>query len=533
MFWASYPDEVKAVIRFINLHKVKVNRSAVNIVLQGHPDYPSLLCISDSLRKWKIPNAAGKINPSQIDELPTPFLAVNPGAGTPILVVNEVTSETVKYYAGNYKIPLIKSQNEFISEWNGFYLLAEPSLESGEKDFYLNRRKALLKLLLPFSSILLCISFSFYLLNVNISNQFSLNKLELIIQYSSLLSGTLVCSLLLWYEIDRNNPLLQNVCSGITKGNCTAILTSRAAKLFSWLSWSEVGFFYFLGGLLALIFFPANFITPVLTLLALPYTVFSIYYQWKIAKQWCILCLLVQLLLLLGAANVLNNGLFVPSFTFTISDIVKTICLYLLPVLTWFSLKPFLLQLQDAKNTRKIFSRLKFNKDVFYTLLQKQKQITVSTEGLGIDLGESKVQNTLIKVCNPYCGPCSQSHSKIETLLNECDNLKVKIIFNIPDKDTLPHFKLVTHFLATAEKENQEQIKMVLDGWYLPEKKDYASFAAKFPPNERINEQRKKMGAMYTWCSEEEIKVTPTFFLNGHLLPNTYNVEDLKYFLLE
>jgi hypothetical protein len=106
----------------------------------------------------------------------------------------------------------------------------------------------------------------------------------------------------------------------------------------------------------------------------------------------------------------------------------------------------------------------------------------------------------------------------------------VKIIFNTPD--VYPHFKPVTHFLATAEEGNQEKIKQILHGWYLSEK-DYPAFASRYPPNKRINEQRRKVAAMHQWCSGEDIRVTPTFFLNEHQLPNAYSIEDLKYFLLE
>ena len=61
--------------------------------------------------------------------------------------------------------------------------------------------------------------------------------------------------------------------------------------------------------------------------------------------------------------------------------------------------------------------RVKFNTEIFDTLLKKQKQITLPTEGIGIDLGNPEATNTLIKVCNPYCGPCANAHSKIKKLL--------------------------------------------------------------------------------------------------------------------
>lgn len=43
----QYEPNVKATISFLNQLRVKVNNSTVNETLQNHPDWPSMLCISD------------------------------------------------------------------------------------------------------------------------------------------------------------------------------------------------------------------------------------------------------------------------------------------------------------------------------------------------------------------------------------------------------------------------------------------------------------------------------------------------------
>jgi hypothetical protein len=223
---------------------------------------------------------------------------------------------------------------------------------------------------------------------------------------------------LLWYEIDKSNPLLQKVCTGIVKGNSNAILTGKQAKVFSWLSWSEVGFFYFAGSLLTLLFVPNTIILLAwLNMFALPYTMFSVYYQWRVAKQWCVLCLAVQALLVVGAVNVIaSNFLFsLPQFSFLL--IANSLLLFLLPALLWFTIKPYILSLQQAKNTKREYLRIKFNTEIFNTLLKKQKALTIPADGLGINLGNPAATNSIIKVCNPYCGPCAKAHPKIDALL--------------------------------------------------------------------------------------------------------------------
>jgi protein-disulfide isomerase len=49
--------------------------------------------------------------------------------------------------------------------------------------------------------------------------------------------------------------------------------------------------------------------------------------------------------------------------------------------------------------------------------------------------------------------------------------------------------------------------------------------------NGELTQQDDKVNDMKEWCNKTEISFTPTFFVNGHQLPEIYNVSDLKYFL--
>jgi len=531
----QYEPNVKATIAFLKLLKVKANDATVNETLQNDPDWPGLLCISDSFNKWNIPNGAGKIEPNQIDQLPVPFMAYTHHKEYPLSIVTHVTDTTIEVYSKNYSKAIIKNKEEFFKSWTGIYLIAEPDEYSGEKKY----EKNIINSLIPASLFALLIVLSLFSIYNQISNNQIANTRGVYLQYLILLTGAVVTSLLLWYEIDKTNPLLQKVCTGIAKGNCNAILTGRQAKLFSWLSWSEVGFFYFAGGLLVLLFAGSDVANTISILgwfnvLALPYTVFSVYYQWRVAKQWCVLCLAVQALLVLGGINVIANNYLTSFSALSISFLTKTILLYLLPVLLWYVVKPYVLHLQQAKNTKREYLHVKFNTEIFETLLKKQKHISITTEGLGINLGNPEATNTLIKVCNPYCGPCAKAHPKIDKLLEEIPNLKVKIIFTTPNEPEQPAYKPVSHLLAINEQSNSEgDIKLALDDWYLADKKDYDLFATKYPMNGELAKQGYKIKLMERWSKEMEITFTPTIFINGYQIPNAYGIEDLQYFLLE
>jgi ABC-type bacteriocin/lantibiotic exporter with double-glycine peptidase domain len=213
----QFEPNVKATIAFLKLHAVKVNHSTVNETLQNHPDWPSMLCISDSLNKWSVPNAAGKIEPDQIDQLPVPFIAYTYNREYPLAIITEVNNTTVQFYSKNYSNSKTGSRKDFLKSWTGVYLIAEPTKQSGEKDYKQNKRRALFKSLIPFALFILFIILSFVLLYKTINKNtgvLSSNTAGIYFQYLLLFAGVIVTTLLLWYEVDKNNPLLQKVCTG-------------------------------------------------------------------------------------------------------------------------------------------------------------------------------------------------------------------------------------------------------------------------------------------------------------------------------
>ncbi|MBS1510717.1 MAG: hypothetical protein JST86_07755 [Bacteroidetes bacterium] len=127
-----YHANVKAIIVYLKLLKVKVNNTTVDETLQNHPDWPSLLCVSDSLHKWNVPNGAGKVDKEQIDELPVPFIAYTNNIETPLAIVTEVYGSQIKLYSHDYGKPQMTSKDDFFRIWDGIYVISEPHENSGE-----------------------------------------------------------------------------------------------------------------------------------------------------------------------------------------------------------------------------------------------------------------------------------------------------------------------------------------------------------------------------------------------------------------
>jgi hypothetical protein len=97
------------------------------------------------------------------------------------------------------------------------------------------------------------------------------------------------------------------------------------------------------------------------------YIFFSVYYQWKVAKQWCPLCLTVQVVLLLELLwCVVNFWTTENSFSPLIADIasIRIFGLFfcvLLPILAWYGIKPLWVKSKNADLYYSAYKRLQYN----------------------------------------------------------------------------------------------------------------------------------------------------------------------------
>lgn len=514
-------------VQLLKRLKVPVTSTAITEQVENHPDYPSLFSISDSLKSWKVESLALQVEPETLDKLPVPFIAhAGKGAGS-FLLVNSVNG-AVNYIDENGKMRN-KNREEFIRNWSGNVLLAEAGRESGQKDYKAERKKELLDNLRMPAILMISVGLIllYYLFNTNAS------VWSLFLQVIKL-TGVAVTGLILLYELDNFNPLVKQICQAGKNLNCKAVLGSKHAKLFNLVGWGELGFVYFAGGFLYLLLGQDAQLAVLcwLNLAALPYIIFSVLYQWRIARQWCPLCLMVLVLLALeGILCYINYWQDYQPFIFSSKELVPFITSFLLPIFFWTATKKVYMKAINGQQYRKEASQFKYNKEVFYSLLSKQKTVSSPTEGLGITLGNPSATNTIIKVCNPYCGPCSEAHPIIDEILEQIDDVKVQIIFTVANDENSTAAKTVKHLMALSEKGEQGLIYRALNDWYNADKKDYEVFANKYVLNGEVEKQGKKLEAMSAWCNEAEIAFTPTFFINGYQLPGIYRIEDVKHLL--
>jgi uncharacterized membrane protein len=526
---------VQTVSNILDQLNVKSTRRYVEDKVLSHPDHPSLLAIIDTLEKYNIQTLAVKVNYKKLNDLPPPFVVqVKRDKNFLFYVIEHIDSKYIKFRDEfNHKSKIAKEH--FLSIWTGVCLLYEASADSKEEGI---KQKLALK---RFNFFLIgTLSFLFFIwavLGIINSGLVITQKTPFfMIGYFLLkLVGLVVGVMLLWYEVDQFNPVLQKICTDVSnkKLNCNAVLNSKYAKFLGGsISLSLLSFSYFFGTLFFILIngFTESSISllGLLSFLSLPIIILSLFSQAFIIRQWCKFCVAVQVILITECLLIFFGELY--SFSVFNKLLPSLLFLLILPIALWNPFKRLLSKEKEVNLFKRGLAKIKNNKEVFWSLLHQSRKIKNRTQGLGITLKNPKAKHKVIKVCNPYCEPCAQAHPILEELY-ESNRISIQILFIVKESEDYIG-KTVAHFLALDNKgSDQNKIKHCLHEWYNLKQKDFEQFASKHPINGESENQKDKIKRMREWCDLEEVQFTPTLFIDGYALPNEYSIADLKVVL--
>lgn len=244
------------------------------------------------------------------------------------------------------------------------------------------------------------------------------------------------------------------------------------------------------------------------------------------------LCLVIQIVLFINAISIIfflnsNNIQFSSDYTYYY---LLSIVLFLSFVVSVYILIPIIKDARKNKEIEKKWKKLRYNPEIFQALLNKSEKITYPTNNLGIVVGNLNAKNEIIKVCNPYCAPCSNAHPELEQIIKMNNDIKVRIIFTASGEESDIKTAPVQHLLAIQEKSGLNELRQALDDWFLAKEKSYENFAEKYPINGELNNQKDQIIAMRDWCNNMKIRATPTLYINGYEYPEIYRISELKNF---
>jgi len=507
-------DPVNIVAALLKELSVPVTDATIRDSLLSHPNYPSLLCVSDSLEQWGLDTMALEISPSGLSQLPCPFLAHCPTVGDdPYWIVKAAGDDGLICMDGRRRVRPVRFQ-DFCGVWDGKVLVMEKREVYGEADYPVRRRAerwgrmrivmGVLVLLLPMVAAL-----REYLGQGGDGLYFSVLS-------AGNISGVVTTLLLLGYEYGWAGAGLRRWCSLNDKMSCSAVLQSRGAHIWKGVRWGDLGLVYFTGSLVYSLFVAYGGLSPaplvLCNYLAIGYVVFSLFYQGLVVRKWCFLCLLVQGLLLGEGLVALVRGQ--PA---GLADTVSFFTAYAIPGACWILVKPMWVRSMETVVLRRGLNRLKRNVVVFRGLLGEADALRNDPGAVGLVIGDASAGRSLVVVSNPYCAPCGKMHQELERLLENDRRWKVRIIFSIAGQDEHA-VGAVRSFFYASDTGGEAGLRRALHDWYGSMKRGAEGF-----------DGDRRIADMVDWCMKEDIRYTPAVYVEGRRLPEPYDIGDLQF----
>lgn len=273
----SGDNPVVAVANYLLVSNIPVTLPTIKKI-KYHPEYPSLLSISDAFNEWNIENATVNINASQLKEIPYPSIAYLTKGD--FVVLTKLNGHQLTYID-----PAIgeieESLSAFESKWDGIVLLAEPNEKSGEAGYAEKKKQIEIERTSGYllSALLICI----------VACTIPFLAIATLPIYLANLMGGVFTFLLLQKQFGLATDRLDAFCKMGKSTDCDAVINSPRAKIFGF-HLSEIGAWFFLGNTLTITIGDISSVSVssilfILCLLTLPISFLTIYYQAMVIKK--------------------------------------------------------------------------------------------------------------------------------------------------------------------------------------------------------------------------------------------------------
>jgi hypothetical protein len=474
---------LKIVLKELN---IKVSKSVVNS-LKNDLDYPSLVSITNLLAELRVLTVSLLVKKEQLYEIPYPAIAHISKNGGHFVALQKLEDEIIHYVDPD--IGLIKeSLKDFEKKWTGVALLVEANEKSGE-DGYAEKRKH--EVFIQYSDYLIWL-----LVGVLLVVPTVLFPLYTLPSYLLKIVGGVFCFLLLQKQFGTSSKAVAAFCTMGSKSNCDAVILSAGSKLFGIVSLSELGMVYFIGGLLSIMLsafagISTNGFTAVLSIVLLPFTLLSVYYQWQIVKAWCPLCLAVMLIVWLEVFALYPWT----GFSFSTTALIILLISFSLPVVFWLAVRERFIDSFRIPNLERSLSRFTRSDRIFQTVLANQPTVDLENFEHEISIGNSDAPVTITLISNPACGPCAVAHAAVEDLLSRFeDRVKVNFRFtfnaNEPGSEST---RMVRHLIALSLADQAFCMKALSDWYLLGGKRDLKKWLANYAASTKNGQMAKNL----------------------------------------
>lgn len=484
-----------------------------------HPLYPSFRSLAYVLNRLGIDTCLIKTDIEEIKQLPKPLLIEYDGL---FLLLENITDTEVHIVneKNNTEIQPITFLNHF---WSGTALIFDTDRQPVTYTVLDKIRMAFNRSMCHIALGAILIAFICFILRN--AEQFHILNFAYVI---TSIVGIGIGTLFQIQEIDRSNALVNSICHSRrahSKRDCNSILESKDAHFMRLFTWSDFGFLYFLYCLSLLIFMPpsdALVLQIVMSVLAAGYIPYSIYYQWKVAHKWCMLCLMIQGLLFINL-SLSVIGLHSVKYDIDWIRLFTSAALGGFVIMAIFTsikvrLKKYIINKKHARQ----FMTIKYNHEVRSLLLSSQQRI--DTTRLNKIVLNPSGGNTITIIFNTVCNPCINKIRQIMEIFKRKQTIRLELIFLL-DRSDITSVHIAQYMLTIFNNQPNEFIPMLCD------------YISHFPGSSTQLEKYNNIEDKYlqiiaeqdAWCRKNRIGSTPQIFLDGFNLPRIYSIDDIDY----
>lgn len=511
-------DFFSFLFQYLEKEKIPFDKPEFLFQIQSHPNYPSLLAISETLSFFKIENMAARVEFSEIDNMPDRFITLlSENLSVPHFYFIEKKDNS--YFCTKDKNTIEVSKSVLETRWTDMVLLAENrQIEDSLKIEKLEWNWVLLSLFFVLFGATL------FLYGGNLRQHFFLVFPTIGIFLSIAAFNDF---------FGKNSKSLNGFCNKVTSNSCTSIVNHDRWKIFKLFNFIDLSILFFTSQFLGLFILTLSgdsvsffMIQKIILLISLPVILISLYFQKNVEKNWYSICLMtigvVLFEMIYCVLFQMDNFIISYKSVFVFSLVFSTVSF------VWYFFKKILMERKEFKFKANSF---RSNYEIFKILLKQKERISLPYTPIILGNKESKTQITIIT--NPFCGPCKDVHEILDKILEKHEKyLQVKIIFKTDiDIEGVENKKFFRALMGVYFEKGETQFREVLNYWFkVVNVNDWMQFF-------KTEADVEKVEAIYNlqsdWCRENSFSYTPVIFINGYEYPSVYDRENLYFFINE
>ena len=505
---------------FLRIAQVRHTKSYLDNITQTHPNKNNMLGLKQVLDVYGVDTVGVKFDDKASAGLVFPCILHISGG---FVVAKDLHDDTITYVY-NGKV-VTKPVADFCNIWTGYALLPASDFSTAIEPNYISNRKKEVQSKLSRAFIyslpvfVWLIMFATYLPNYSVAI-----GAECALEWI----GLLLCYFLMEKQLFKKSSYGDKVCSAFHLNNCNDVLFSDKSKI-GILSWSEIGFGYFVARLICRIIIPQSQVPLALIgWIAMLYGVWSIWQQTRVLRNFCLLCTLVQVVVwIIGIVDICISPFDNIIISRLIVDMLISGSVIILSILSTHAVTSYYTSENERKEALWKLNSIKADSDVFQTKLQKEEYYRVSDNDSHIIWGnkESNIRITIFS--NPHCNPCARMHKRVDEMLKtHGDKLCVQYVFTSFNEELEESSRfLIASYLQLDTQTSQS----VYQQWFDGEKNNAKEFMNHIAVDAQSEETESEYRRHKEWSNVTGLRATPTVLVNGYMLPDGYEIEDLIF----